>query len=238
MSAQQPPPASPGFWELPIAGSIVTGAVAALAAIGVAVFTYSGTQRSLTRQLTAARDSWLRDHLLTEVSKYLAAARGLADQAFLVGATQVVLLERVGRAKEPGAMDPKVEATYRNLLDNDAALQREREELRKRQHEFSGLVHGVRLLLAPNFEIAEQLRARTDDFFGYSTHIRPDISNQEVHDRSDECMKLRKDLEKQVADLLGKSDLFADRKAGSTGAPPVPTGATTLAAKPVGKAAP
>lgn len=237
MNAQQS--LAQSFWERPVAGSVITGIVAAVTAVLTAFFTYRSGQkslgrqldasraslslqleassRSLSRQLDASRDSWLRDHLLQEVSDYLAAARGLADQAFLVGATQVDILAGEGRPREAETIDPAHVARYTAALDSHAGLQRERDVLRERQHEFSGLVHGVRLLLAPNFAIAEELRATTDQFFGYSNKIQPDISDKTVHECSEKCKNLRGQLEEQVADLLNRSDLFAARNTEPSG---------------------
>jgi hypothetical protein len=194
----------PSFWEMPIAGSVVTGIVAALSAIAVAVFAFYGSQRALTRQLTAQRDSWLRSSLLEATSSYLAAAKGLSDQAFLVGATQVMLLESLGRRQgtRPGLLSESEKGTYLAALVSDQDLRHQIDVLRKRQHKFSGLVFNVRLLLYPHLQVAEQLRKTSDQFFGYTTHPTPDIWDAMVITFSDHCVALRAQLEKQVADLV------------------------------------
>jgi hypothetical protein len=120
----------------------------------------------------------------------------------MVGASQVVLLRKAGRPDDPTELSEQQRAAYLGLLESDKALEGSRDELRKRQHEFSELVHAVRLLLAPNNDLAEALRKETDQFFGCANKLDPAILDSEVHERSDRCRKLRIELEQEVAELL------------------------------------
>jgi hypothetical protein len=206
-----PPPATtdPSFWQSSVAGSLVTG----LVATGVALFTYLGTRRNTDRQLVAQRDSWRRDQILKQIIDYFSTARVVADDAFWLGRQEVVALEDGPR----GTPDPEEGLTYtedelrryRAALTASANVKRGKEELDKHWQEFRTHVHGASLVLgtASESKTVEDLRAETDQLFGYLQELDPMVSNQEIRIRTRKCKDLRSSLEREVASLLRQKTL-------------------------------
>jgi hypothetical protein len=194
--------AAGSFWSTSSGVSLITGLITACTALGAGVLGFFGNRRTAERQLEAAHAEWRRDHLLSQLTEYLATARGVADQAFLVGATQVQDLRRAGRPEDPSALSNQDRQNLLKILERDGDLTNAISELSRRQHRFSELVHGAKLMLAPNDQVAERLRKETDQFFGYVTERNPEILDAEIHDRSDACGRLRNELERQVSAML------------------------------------
>jgi hypothetical protein len=196
-----------GFWQGSAAGSLITG----LVAITAALLTYLGTQRNTTRQLAAQRDSWRRDQILEQIMEYLSAARVVADDAFFAGTKQAEVLVNGPR----GTSEPEREYTdaelaqYSQALKADKEVEKARRDLNRHWQEFRVHVHAAMLVLGanPESEIAEKLRARTDQLYGYANNIDPTISNKQVHDRTEDCRQLRIQLQSEVAALLGEKAL-------------------------------
>jgi len=203
--AQSPP----GFWQGPVAGSLVTGIVA----ITVAVVTLLATQRTTSRQLAAARDSWRRDQILKQLIQYLSTAKIVADHAFYAGTMQAGVLANGPR----GSSDPETDRTYTDdesrkyleVLKADTAIRKARVALDVQWQKFSEQTHAAALVLGEGAEknIAEALRRETDQLFGYAHNLDPMMSDKEVHQRFDRCKDLRIKLEKSVAALLSKERL-------------------------------